>query len=1025
MKNKGYVVILDALIALIIALLMLTTLTKLHEPTASKSSATFFKSLHYMSEDVMDVLNKQGVLDEIGTKWAAANGSNSSGHWLNATNISRGYLDKLIPERFGYRLVIDDTDVLYDSDSDPDSDRPPDATASSKTHSTRLLVGYGSGLPTRGHVARAFLTNIREKTTSSYTYFGGFVGQGNLTKIITLPDGMDTVQSICLEYAAGDNFNLDIDGTPVPVVFPKSSGNMTANWQCVSNPDSYIPGGGNHTFNIIFLGDDIIYQYIGGGFIRVTYNTSEFNTSKETGESYYEFPGIEGLINLYSSFYVPGVLNSMDMHLKFYNNYSTYLTMGDVRVFDTRNNESREFCTINNNEYTCDIPDTNLSGILNDGGLDYVLDLSEQTIPLRMGVENITATNVIGFADVILITDLSRSMNWRIGYNDNTSGAIRLCDDPSLYKNDTRRVSLAKCLDKEFIDLILNISGNRVGLVGFNESAYASHSLTDDKNDLINEVNNYQDSPSGGTCACCAINKAINLLDNSQQLVSVVLTPPVESPHPYSKNLEPPTSGTWTINGSPTATKMRLHFTKIRTEANGDYLWVTDSNGNHVQMPGWEGNERPNEIDSDLDILDYWSGWGNGRFLTVNLDTNNPHQEYGFKVDKYEYIEEVDISKRERYIVVMMDGVTGFHCGGCNNTNGSSDCSGNVSDCWGPQCDDAIDDAICAACRAHNDHGIHVYSIGFGPVSVNCSNANRTLEGIAICGNTSYDGSTNATELKDIYHGIAEEIANVTYQSQAMGITGNITPNVLYPESYIKFSYSPVLNYSGYGEITLTQNTQRFNDIENCTGYIYITDMSKVTDMRMTSYSSRYWTDYLVVNNQTVYTLRDKHFGDDYMLIGDPYIVQIPPVLINPGLNNSILIETGDGPDPPYTGCSPDNRAVYTIRLSGRVGYGDVLPKKSGCKWTIQFEDNTNITETIPDYYNGTRECSYTSGNISYDMGDAVDDAIFRLLQRLDSNGNNKIDIRFDSNMIESDFSRAGGIRSLWGPITMKLIVWI
>lgn len=452
-------------------------------------------------------------------------------------------------------------------------------------------------------------------------------------------------------------------------------------------------------------------------------------------------------------------------------------------------------------------------------------------------------------------------------------------------------------------------------------------------------------------------------------------------------------------------------------------------------MPGWEGNERPNEIDTDSNISGYWSGWGNGSFLTVNLDLNNKnHDRYGFKVDRYEYIEGGDASGREGYIIVMMDGVTGFHCGdcspypgcmgGCNDTNGSFECSGNVSDCLGTQCDDAIDDAICAACRARNNHGIHVYPIGFGPVSVNCPNANRTMGEIAKCGNTSYYGSTNATELRSIYHGIADGIVNLTYQSQTMGIIGNMTPSMLYPESYIKFSYSPV-NYSGYGEITLTRNTPRFNDIENCTGYIYIADISKVTDMKVTSYSSEYWTDYLVVNNQTAYTLRDKHFGDDYMLIGDPHIIQIPPVLINSGENNSILVETGDGPDPPYTGCSPDNRAVYTIRLTGVVGYGNVFPEKSGCKWTIQFEDNTNITETIPDYYNGTCECSYASGNISYDKNDAIDDAIFRLLQKLDSNGNNKVDITFDSSMIESDFSGAGGVRSLWGPITMKLIIWI
>lgn len=1033
MKNKGYVVILDAIIALIFVLFVFTTFIAVYEPMFTKTSTTSFKDLHYLSEDVLDVLNKQGILDEIGTEWASANGSVTSEHWSNATNISKENLEKLIPKNRGYRLVIDDTNVIYDSNSDPDSDRPPESGAITTTHSTRLLVGYGSGLPTRGHVARAFLTNIKEKTTSSYAYFGGFEGQGNITKIITLPDSLDNVINAYIEVSAGTNLNLFINGNPCGSFIP-TTWNMTANIKenltCLSNFQK-----GNNTLNIEFINDNISKQYIGGGFIRVTYNTSEMDTEKDSGVMYYNFPGIDGLINLYSSFYIPETLNSMEIFLKFFNNYTTYFTIGDKEVFNSPG--------INETQMVI-LKDANLTM------LNYA-SLSRETIPIRLGIRNISGEEVTGNVDVILITDVSGSMQWRLDSNNATNKVITNCSNPQLYDPDTRRISLAKCLDKEFVNIILNTTGNKVGLVSFDTVAEADglspHPLSNDNNSLINHINNYPNAPSGGTCVCCAINKAIELLSGLGQGTPVTLTPSVESPHPYPNNLQPPGSGVWTINGPANATKMRVHFTRIQTERNYDYLWVTDSNGNHVTLPGWESNERPNEIDTNFNILNYWSEWGNGSTIRINLETDNSVRRYGFMVDRYEYVTVENVSGKQRYIIVMTDGITGYHCGncvynggcnctgGCTATTGTQDChlapccSGNAVDCSGAQCDIAINDAICSAQRARTEVDAIVYSIGFGPVSTGCTNANRTMQGIANCGNGSYHGSANASELKDIYRGIAQEIIESAYEAQTVTIIGNVTRSILYPESYIRFTYTPS-NLSVYGEITLTQDTERFNDVKTCTGILFVPEISRVVDAKVTSYSAEYWTDYLNVSNSygstIAYTLKDGHLGSDYTLIGDPYIVQIPDPISNliPGENNSLGIRTGNNPNED-TGCSPDNRAIYTIRLNGRVGYGNVFFEKNGCKWTIQFEDNSNITEMIPDDYNGTKECYYTPENISYNENDAIDDAIFRLLQKLDANGNRKIDIKFDSSMIEFSFSRAGGVRSLWGPITIKLIIWM
>jgi len=95
-KNSGYVMVLDALIALSIVLLVSAVIITEHESTTNRLSATAFKETHYISEDVLDVLNKQGALDSLGTDWAAANGSNPA--WSNESNTTFRYLDLLIPK---------------------------------------------------------------------------------------------------------------------------------------------------------------------------------------------------------------------------------------------------------------------------------------------------------------------------------------------------------------------------------------------------------------------------------------------------------------------------------------------------------------------------------------------------------------------------------------------------------------------------------------------------------------------------------------------------------------------------------------------------------------------------------------------------------------------------------------------------------------------------------------------------------------------------------------------------------------
>jgi hypothetical protein len=173
---------------------------------------------------------------------------------------------------------------------------------------------------------------------------------------------------------------------------------------------------------------------------------------------------------------------------------SLFLNIGNVTVWNS--SESGEITIELNNTY-----------------LDTLLDYSEfinKTTPLRLGALNQTQSNgTLARADVILITDTSGSMDWRLNV-DGSSGTDRNCSDPNLWADSTKRISLAKCLDMEFVTTILTNPNNRVGLVSFSTSANNFLNLTNNITLINSTVRSY--TATGSTCLSCAINRAYTLL---------------------------------------------------------------------------------------------------------------------------------------------------------------------------------------------------------------------------------------------------------------------------------------------------------------------------------------------------------------------------------------------------------------------------------------------------------------------------------------------------------------------------------
>lgn len=214
--------------------------------------------------------------------------------------------------------------------------------------------------------------------------------------------------------------------------------------------------------------------------------------------------------------------------------------------------------------------------------------------------------------------------------------------------------------------------------------------------------------------------------------------------------------------------------------------------------------------------------------------------------------------------------------------------------------------------------------------------------------------------------------------------------STLISNSYIEYNYTPLNIPYGYGEISLTIEGTRIGNTGNNTtapptqcmqGWYNFSPYVTVTDAKMTSYSSDYWTDRLLVNTintgwnwGAIYNLSD--FGYNYLILGDPYIVEIPANLITSG-NNYVCIGTGFNVSN-ATGGSPDDRLIYTLRVKGSVQYGDVFNSS----------------------------------------GLAIEDAIKRLFN-LTGNYLNVTtgDIKVGSNSVS-------GVQYTWGPASVRVRVW-
>ncbi len=1037
--RKAIFFTLDALIASGILLIGLVLISSTHinrQPTVH---------LSYLSSDLIGTLSelKVGEIENDYVEQLIASGSIArlnntiaeqiGEFWAEdsiglAENLTMEIIGDSIPQNYGYAVLVNGESIHSRSTG----------LNNSLISSRKIISGYAKLRPVFGFTSKAFLTGIKSRKSSSIAYFGGFVGEGNITAKIELPQNITNITGVMLEALTGTDAKFYINGQ-YSGSFPKGSGNGSyikpSTWNIEEQYWSSLHGGMNN-FSVRFeqINENFTAsgpKYIGGGYFKVSYITPD---NKELGVSYAGgtasskswLPGIDGLVNLYTSIYVPGNLSSMSVYLDFESNYTTYLTIGGTTVYEAKANGS----TIVN------ISNSQLASIFSSDGVSYS-SMSMETIPVRLGLKNITKTGAM--LDSVLVTDVSGSMDWRMD-QDNVDGTVRQCSSSDLNLNSTQRLSVAKCAGKDFVDTILGTEGPLVGLASYQSSTSSTLWLTNSSEDLYDEIDSY--NAEGGTCICCGVNSAVEMLKNDSQ---VMIVPRRASSWRYDDNdLSSDPSG-WTSLGfsdsswSQGRAALGNGYSGLNTvisKYEGYYyfrkkfnltnasdisfarLYVYSDDGASIYING-------NLVDNDIlntHTASYWNRQVNintsilndgeniiaakvrnrrSCFFTWCWDTN-----VAFDLELAGSSTQLAESAKKKAMIVMTDGEANQECA-LQGTTGDLNNDGYS--------DTAKDDAIKAACDAYNEYGITVYTVGFG-----IGADDDTLEYMANCTDGAYFSSSNYEELKETYLIIANEL--ITY-SETQRFNQTITAETsLSPESFIEFSYTPEIPQMSYGEVTVTASGEIFgNTISK--GSIFIPEGAVLSELSATSYSADKWTDTVFVENSAgksgVFNLSD--FGSFYRDLGDAFKVSIPTSIIIPEEQNNITVRTGISPAN-TTGGSEYNRLIYTLRIGGLLDYGGVFSYSEGCTWSLEFEDGTSGEVNVPLDYSGNQTCYYS--NATYGEDDALDDAAYRLYSRLDLDSNGKLDIKLDENNLEADTISISDVPSLWGPAVVEVRIW-
>ncbi len=455
-KTKAQFFTIDALIALTIIIITVVTVSIVSKETHIDSS---------VATNILDSLSslKIGEMDNTYAKQLIEQGYVTDTNKPVIDQIGEFYITNItIAKKLSEEILstidpIENIGIWYGTNLLASKNITPFETAKNVFTERQVISGIGGGDGITGFSARAFLSS---NTKTDYVYFGGYIGEGNISTLINYQGNISTAK---IELVINNDFEVYINGV--------NSGNFS------KSANDFSPVSYNLNTNDFVSGNNIVELkgnnlHITGGFIKITYDS---DIIYEQPKKYY-FPGISGIINLYDGFYVPGNLTGLTISLHFNNSVNTFLTIGNTRVFN--DSSSGTVVTITN---------STLASLLNYS------ELSKKTIPLRFGMDDMDyISNNSKDVDVFSVTSISGQMQ---------GGS---------------KIDLLKAGNYQFVSMMLNNTNHRVGLAAYEHTAKDEdfHSLSDNVTSLNNTISGW--IPGGSTCTCCGINKAVaDLVSNS------------------------------------------------------------------------------------------------------------------------------------------------------------------------------------------------------------------------------------------------------------------------------------------------------------------------------------------------------------------------------------------------------------------------------------------------------------------------------------------------------------------------------
>jgi len=348
MKRRGFVFTLDAILAVVLLTMFVTSILAIQSQTANVYNTYSRTQDKYIAENVLytlrttplrelvppDIISKwveDGVLnttlvspdmspvDIAATYWASASVYNNPGLKTDA-EIVLGYVLNNTLKGYNYELFIDNytSPYLRKGNSSMARDISP---------ATLLISGYSPNQTPRGYMARAYLSKIGSKSTI-YVVRGGYIyartdnyREEVVIKYIVPPDAIPPDANVThiswfVEPAwVGSEYSVYLNGEPIWSGYVNENRLISASATVENRLKEYFYPGRENVFEVRVYKPRYDGGEDGAQYIKIYYTTSVPSTLQFPRKFYFEDVTANYGITAWKYLFVPGLLNSLNIQI--------------------------------------------------------------------------------------------------------------------------------------------------------------------------------------------------------------------------------------------------------------------------------------------------------------------------------------------------------------------------------------------------------------------------------------------------------------------------------------------------------------------------------------------------------------------------------------------------------------------------------------------------------------------------------------------------------------------------------------